>query len=87
MVFIFGAVPFIDVMIVRYVDDRSRSRVAGIRLAVSLGISSVAVWLLGPAVKGWGFETMLLVMAGFSAATALVVLWLPNESTLTADAR
>ena len=79
MVFIFGAVPFIDVMIVRYVDDRSRSRVAGIRLAVSLGISSVAVWLLGPAVKGLGFETLLLVMAGFAACTAFVVLWLPSE--------
>ena len=82
MVFIFGAVPFIDVMIVRYVDDRSRSRVAGIRLAVSLGISSFAVWLLGPAVKGLGFETLLLVMAGFSACTAFVVLWLPSESNL-----
>ena len=79
MVFIFGAVPFIDVMIVRYVDDRSRSRVAGIRLAVSLGISSFAVWLLGPAVKGLGFETLMLVMAGFAACTAFSVLWLPTE--------
>lgn len=85
MVFIFGAVPFVDVMIVRYVDDRSRSRVAGIRLAVSLGISSLAVWLLGPAVKGLGFETLLLVMAGFSACTAFVVLWLPSESNLKTE--
>ena len=80
MVFIFGAVPFVDVMIVRYVDDRSRSRVAGIRLAVSLGISSFAVWLLGPAVKGIGFEVLLWVMAGFAALTAVVVLFLPSES-------
>lgn len=80
MVFIFGAVPFVDVMIVRYVDDRSRSRVAGIRLAVSLGISSFAVWLLGPAVKGLGFETLLWVMAACAACTALVVLFLPSES-------
>jgi len=81
MVFIFGAVPFVDVMIVRYVDDRSRSRVAGIRLAVSLGISSFAVWLLGPAVKGVGFEVLLWVMAGCAACTALVVLFLPSEKT------
>lgn len=80
MVFIFGAVPFVDVMIVRYVDDRSRSRVAGIRLAVSLGISSFAVWLLGPAVKGLGFETLLWVMAACAACTAMVVLFLPSES-------
>jgi len=81
MVFIFGAVPFVDVMIVRYVDDRSRSRVAGIRLAVSLGISSFAVWLLGPAVKGVGFEVLLWVMAGCAACTAIVVLFRPSEKT------
>ena len=57
---IFGAIPFTDAMIVRYVDDRMRSRVAGMRLAVSLGISSLAVWLLGPLVKGMGFDTLLL---------------------------
>jgi hypothetical protein len=34
-----------------------------------------------------GFETLLLVMAGFSAATAFVVLWLPSESALTTDAQ
>jgi len=79
MVFIFGAVPFIDVMIVRYVDDRVRSRVAGIRLAVSLGISSMAVWLLGPAVKDLGFGALFLVMTALAALTALVVLMLPNE--------
>ena len=41
-------------MIVRFVDDRMRSRVAGMRLAVSFGASSLAVWLLGPLVKGAG---------------------------------
>jgi len=86
MVFIFGAVPFVDIMIVRYVDDRSRSRVAGIRLAVSLGISSFAVWLLGPAVKDLGFETLFWVMAGFASCTALVVFFLPSESTVKVSA-
>ena len=54
MVFIFGSIPFTDAMIVRYVDDRLRSRVAGMRLTVAFGISSLAVWLLGPLVKGMG---------------------------------
>ena len=63
MVFVFGAIPFIDAMIVQYVDDRLRSRVAGMRLAVSFGVSSVAVWVLGPAVKAAGFTTLLLAMA------------------------
>ncbi|HEX7787387.1 MAG TPA: MFS transporter, partial [Methylomirabilota bacterium] len=32
MMFVFGAIPFIDALIVQYVDDRMRSRVAGVRL-------------------------------------------------------
>ena len=42
MAFIFGAIPFTDAMVVRYVDDRLRSRVAGMRMAVSFSISSIA---------------------------------------------
>ena len=49
MVFVFGSIPFTDAMIVRYVDDRLRSRVAGMRLTVAFGFSSLAVWMLGPA--------------------------------------
>ncbi len=79
MSLIFGAIPFTDAMIVRYVDDRMRSRVAGIRLTVSIGVSSVAVWLLGPLVKAGGFSTLMLVMAGIAACTAAIVSWLPGE--------
>lgn len=79
MVFVFGAIPFIDAMIVRYVDDRMRSRVAGMRLAVSFGISSIAVYLLGPTVKAAGFTTLLLVMAGISSLTTFFVSLLPGR--------
>jgi MFS family permease len=79
MIFVFGAVPFIDAMIVRYVDDRMRSRVAGTRLAVSFGVSSLAVYLLGPTVKEAGFTTLLTVMALISAFTTLSVLMLPGR--------
>ena len=82
MVLIFGAIPFTDAMIVRFVDDRLRSRVAGMRLTVAFSFSSAAVWLLGPMVKANGFATMMLVMAGVSACSALAVLWLPGEGTL-----
>jgi predicted MFS family arabinose efflux permease len=80
MTSIFGAIPFVDYMIVRYVDDRMRSRVAGMRLAVSLGISSLAVWSLGPFVKGLGFSTLLLVMAGLSGCTAAILCLLPGRA-------
>ncbi|WP_367184059.1 MFS transporter [uncultured Azohydromonas sp.] len=86
MVFIFGAIPFTDAMIARYVDDNMRSRVAGLRLAVSLGISSLAVWLLGPLVKGMGFDKLLLVLAGVALCTAFTVLWLPSEEPASATA-
>jgi MFS family permease len=79
MIFVFGAVPFIDAMIVRYVDDRMRSRVAGARLAVSFGVSSLAVYLLGPTVKEAGFTTLLTMLAVISAFTTLCVLLLPGR--------
>jgi MFS family permease len=80
MMLIFGAIPFTDAMIVRYVDDRMRSRVAGMRLTVSIGISSLAVWLLGPMVKAAGFDTLFASMAGVALITAAIVSLLPSET-------
>jgi MFS family permease len=79
MVFVFGAIPFIDAMIVQYVDDRMRSRVAGIRLAVSFGVSSLAVYALGPTVKAAGFAWLLVLLALISAFTTLFVSMLPGR--------
>jgi MFS family permease len=79
MVFVFGAIPFTDAMIVRYVDDRLRSRVAGMRLTVAFGFSSLAVWILGPMVKSIGFANALWVMAGIAALKAGIVWLLPDE--------
>ncbi len=79
MVLIFGAIPFTDAVIVRYVDDSLRSRVAGLRLTLSLGFSSAAVWALGPVVKSAGFATLFLVMAGISLFTAAALLAMPGE--------
>jgi MFS family permease len=80
MILVFGSIPFTDAMIVRYVDDRLRSRVAGMRLTVAFGISSLAVWALGPLVKGIGFSALLWTMAGIAALKAAIVLLLPDET-------
>ena len=80
MVFIFGAIPFTDYMIARYVDDRLRSRVSGMRLGVSFGVSSLSVWALGPVVKAMGFGQSLLLLAGFSVTTCLILSLLPNAA-------
>ena len=79
MVVIFGSIPFTDAMIVRYVDDRMRSRVAGARLTLSIGISSLAVWLLGPLVKASSFSVLFFGMAVVAACTLAVVALLPAE--------
>jgi MFS family permease len=90
MIVIFGAIPFTDAMIVRYVDDSHRSRVSGMRLTVSLGVSSLAVWVLGPLVKAGGFRMLLFVMAVTAACTLVAVLFLPRPAArggLTPGAR
>jgi MFS family permease len=79
MIFVFAAIPFVDALIVQYVDDRMRSRVSGMRLAVSFGVSALAVYALGPVVKAAGFTTLLLLLAGISAASALFVSFLPAD--------
>ena len=85
MIFVFGAIPFIDAMIVQYVDDRMRSRVSGMRLAVSFGVSALAVYVLGPVVKAAGFTVLLVLMAGISTLSALFVSMLPGESPARAE--
>lgn len=87
MIFIFGSIPFTDAMIVRYVDDRLRSRIAGMRLTVAFGVSSLAVWLLGPLVKGVGFGNALLIMAAIAAVKAAIVLLLPDEREAAVTAK
>ena len=77
MAAVFGAIPFTDAMVVRFVDDTMRSRVSGMRIAVAFGASSLAVWLIGPIVKLAGFTTLLWVMAATSCITFIVVSTLP----------
>jgi MFS family permease len=86
MIVVFGAIPFTDAMIVRYVDDRMRSRVSGMRLFVAFGVSSLAVWLLGPIVKANGFSALLLLMAAIAFATFCVVMLLPRTAMGGLDA-
>lgn len=77
--FVFGAIPFTDAMIVRYVDDRMRSRVTGMRLAIGFGVSSVVVAAIGPSVKAAGFPTLLMTLAIVALCTVIAISFLPNE--------
>ena len=82
MAFTFGAIPFTDAMVVRYIDDRMRSRVSGMRIAISFGISSLAVYLLGPIVKSAGFTVLLLALAVIASITVAFVAMLPREQAV-----
>jgi MFS family permease len=79
MVFVFGAIPFTDAMIVRYVDDRMRSRVTGMRLAIGFGVSSLVVAAIGPSVKAAGFPMLLMTLAIVAMCTVIAISFLPNE--------
>jgi len=79
MVFVFGAIPFTDAMIVKYIDDRLRSRVTGMRLAIGFGVSSLVTAGIGPSVKEAGFPTLLMVLAGVASITMIAIAFLPNE--------
>lgn len=79
MAFTFGSIPFTDAMVVRYIDDGMRSRVSGMRIAISFGISSIAVYLLGPVVKAAGFSVLLIALAFIAACSLLFVAMLPPE--------
>ena len=81
MALIFGAIPFTDAMIARYIDDRLRSRVSGVRLSVSYGVSSLAVWALGPIVKAAGFQALLIAMAVIALMTLGAIVCLPDEDS------
>ncbi len=79
MVFVFGAIPFTDTMVVRFVDDRMRSRVTGMRFFIAFGVSSAVVGILGPAVKAAGFSAMLYVMAAVAVCTTICASLLPDD--------
>lgn len=86
MVMVFAAIPFSDTMVVRYIDDAMRSRVSGTRIAISFGISSLAVYSLGPFVKASGFTQLMVAASCVAAVGALIVLFLPNEAQMKPSA-
>ena len=84
MVMVFGAIPFSDTMVVRYIDDAMRSRVSGTRIALSVGFSSIAIYLLGPVVKVAGCTQLMIALSFVAALGAIIVLFLPNEAQMNA---
>jgi MFS family permease len=83
MLLVFGAIPFTDAMIVKYIDDRLRSRVTGARLAIGFGVSSVVVALIGPTVKAAGFPVLLMVLAALAFCGFVAISMLPGDRDMS----
>lgn len=79
MLLIFGAVPFTDAVLVRYVDDRMRSRAIGMRIAIGFTVSSLVVAGIGPAVKAAGFPATLMMLAAVAASSLIAIAFLPGD--------
>lgn len=79
MAAIFGAIPFTDAVMVRYVDDRQRSRMTGLRIGIAFIVSSIVVAGLGPMVKALGFAFALMLMAGIAVLTLVAIWQLPAD--------
>ena len=71
MIAVFGAIPFTDALIVRFVDDRMRSRVSGMRLAVSLRRELGRGVDAGTGRQGRRLQRAAAAMAGISLVTLL----------------
>jgi hypothetical protein len=80
MLLIFGAIPFTDAMVCATSTTACARAWPACALAVSFGVSSLAVWLLGPFVKAAGFQTLFVTMAGIALLTVAAVLALPRPS-------
>jgi MFS family permease len=79
MAAIFGAIPFTDAIMVRYVDDRQRSRLTGLRIGIAFMVSSIVVAGLGPMVKALGFAIALILMAVIAVLTLFAIWQLPTD--------
>jgi len=77
MVVVFGAIPFTDAMIVRCIDDRMRSRVVSMQLAIGFGVSSLVTAAIGPSVNAASFPTLLAPLAGIASITIVAIAFLP----------
>ena len=83
MLLVFGAIPFTDAMIVKYIDDRMRSRVTGARLAIGFGVSSCRGRPDRPDGEGGRLPAMLMVLAGRSLPGFCAISMLPGERDMS----
>ena len=87
MLLVFGSIPIYDAIVARYVADAWRARVYAAKYVLSLGVSALAVPLIG-----WfhaspeGFAGLFETLAVLAMAVGLCALLLPAERRVAAPA-
>ena len=78
LVVIFGEIPIQDALLARHTPDHLRSRVYGIKFALALGASAMAVPIIaGLHATGGGFEWLFGMLAACAVTVGLAAIWLP----------
>jgi MFS family permease len=82
--FSMGAVPVPDMILARHTPVRWRGTVYGARFVLALGVSGLAVPLVGLIRDHTGgFSALLLALAGLAALATAAACWLPPERPVT----
>ena len=87
MLLVFGSIPIYDAIVARYVADAWRARVYAAKYVLSLGVSALAIPLIGwfHASPG-GFASLFMVLAVLALVVAGCALVLPGEKRVPASA-
>ena len=87
MLLVFGSIPIYDAIVARYVADAWRARVYAAKYVLSLGVSALAVPLIGwfHASPG-GFAALFMVLAVLAIVVGLCAVVLPGERRVAATA-
>lgn len=80
LVIIFGEIPIQDALLTRHTPDHLRSRIFGIKFALALGASALAVPIIATLhATGGGFAWLFGMLAACALVVAFAAIWLPSR--------
>ena len=80
LVIVFGEIPIQDALLARHTPDHLRSRIFGLKFALALGASALAVPIIAVlhATDG-GFAWLFGMLAACALVVAITAIWLPSR--------
>ncbi len=81
LVIIFGEIPIQDALLTRHTPDHLRSRIFGLKFALALGASALALPIIALLhTTGGGFIWLFVMLAACALAVAFAAIWLPMRA-------